>query len=106
MPRKTSGKNLGARPRKVKEVGRSVAAPPGSDVQVNIRLQREVRDLLAKSAGRDRSVQDLIRKVINEYVAGLREKKLHEMYSAGAKDLNDEDRSDRELWLATYSNRQ
>ncbi len=105
MPRKPHAKSVDPRGRKVKEVGRSAAATLGSDVQVNVRLPREVRDLLAKKAGRDRSVQDLIRQVINEYVARLREQKLHEMYSAGAKDLTDADRSDRELWLRAYSNR-
>lgn len=105
MPRKPHAKSLVPRGRKVKEVGRSAAAALGSDVQVNVRLPREVRDLLAKKAGRDRSVQDLIRQVIDEYVARLREQKLHEMYSAGAKDMSDADRSDRELWLSAYSNR-
>lgn len=105
MPRKPHAKSVGPRRRKVKEVGRSAAAALGSDVQVNVRLPREVRDLLAKNAGRDRSVQDLIRKIIDEYVARLREQKLHEMYSAGAKDMSDADRSDRELWLSAYSNR-
>lgn len=105
MPRKPHAKILDPRGRKVKEVGRSAAATLGSDVQVNVRLPREVRDLLAKNAGRDRSVQDLIRQVIDEYVARLREQRLHEMYSAGAKDLADADRSDRELWLSAFSNR-
>ncbi len=105
MPRKPHAKSLDPKGRKVKEVGRSTAAALESDVQVNVRLPREVRDLLAKRAGRDRSVQDLIRQVIDEYVARVREQKLHEMYSAGAKDLTDADRSDRELWLSAYSNR-
>lgn len=105
MPRKPHAKSLDTRARKVKEVGRSGRAAPGSDVQVNIRLPRAVRDLLAKNAGRDRSVQDLIRDIVAEYVARLREQRLHEMYSAGAKDLTDADRSDRELWLGAYSNR-
>ena len=106
MPRKPHAKRVATKGRKVREVGTSTGAvAPGSDVQVNVRLQREVRDLLAKNAGRDRSVQDLIREVIDEYVARLREQKLHEMYSAGAKDMSDADRSDRELWLSAYSNR-
>lgn len=106
LPRKPHAKSLDSRRRKVKEVGRSAgAAALGSDVQVNVRLPREVRDLLAKKAGRDRSVQDLIRQAIDEYVARLREQKLHEMYSAAAKDMSDADRSDRELWLGAYSNR-
>ena len=105
MPHKPHAKRVDPRGRKVKEVGRSAAATLGSDVQVNVRLPREVRDLLAKNAGRDRSVQDLIRQVIDEYVARLREQKLHEMYSAGAKDMSAADRSDRELWLSAYSNR-
>lgn len=105
MPRKPHAKSAGPRGHRVKEVGRSAPGAPGSDVQVNVRLPRKVRDLLAKNAGRDRSVQDLIRQVIYEYVARLREQKLHEMYSAGAKDMSDADRSDRELWLNAYSNR-
>lgn len=105
LPRKPHAKSLDPRGRKVKEIGRSAAAALESDVQVNVRLPREVRDLLAKKAGRDRSVQDLIRQVIDDYVARLREQKLHEMYSAGAKDMSDADRSDRELWLSAYSNR-
>lgn len=106
LARRTSQKSAGGQPGKVKEAGRSSAAAALiSDVQVNIRLPREVRDLLSKSAGRDRSVQDVIREVIREYVTKLREQKLHEMYSAGAKDLNEEDRSDRELWIGAYSNK-
>lgn len=90
----------------MKEVGRSSAAAAlVSDVQVNIRLPREVRDLLSKSAGRDRSVQDVIREVISEHVSKLREQKLLKMYSAGAKELNEEDRSDRERWIGAYSNK-
>lgn len=44
--------------------------------------------------------------MVDEYVARLREQRLHEMYSAGAKDSTDADRSDRELWLGAYSGRQ
>lgn len=44
--------------------------------------------------------------IVDEEVARLGEQRLHEMYSAGAKDLTDADRSDRELWLGNYSNRQ
>lgn len=106
LARRTSQKIARGQPRKVKEAGRSSAAAAlVSEVQVNIRLPREVRDLLSKSAGRDRSVQDVIREVISEHVTKLREQKLHEMYSAGAKDLNEEDRSDRELWIGAYSNK-
>lgn len=106
MARRTSQKIAGGQPRKVKEAGRSSAAAAlVSDVQVNIRLPREVRDLLSKSAGRDRSVQDVIREVISEHVSKLREQKLLEMYSAGAKELNEKDRSDRERWIGAYSNK-
>lgn len=73
--------------------------------QVNIRFSEETRRWLEGQAGGKRAVPAYVRDLVERERAAERDRELLAMFNRAAKDLTEEDREERRLFMQAHPNR-
>ncbi len=76
------------------------------DAQISIRIPTAINDWLRHRAGRSRSKADVVREVIEREMAREDAARLQAMFDGAAQELTAEDRSERDLLLGGFANRE